>query len=99
MCFIDLSLLSITLNILAPTNDISFMTTSCNCSYRHVNLFNEFHDKFGKLDKDCWTSMFNVECIVKLSILKTTLPIDAISKALVFVKLKDISLLYNHNNH
>jgi len=42
--------------------------------------------------------MFNVECIVKLSILKTTLPIDAISKALVFVKLENMYLLYNHNN-
>jgi hypothetical protein len=63
MCFMDLSLLSITLNILAPTSDISSITTSCNCSYQHVNLFNEFDDKFGKLDKDCWTpicSMLNV---------------------------------------
>ncbi len=42
--------------------------------------------------------MFNVECIVKPSILKATLHIDAISKALVFVKSKDISLLYNCNN-
>jgi len=42
--------------------------------------------------------MFNVECIVKPSILKATLPIDAISKALVFVKSKDMSLLYNYNN-
>jgi hypothetical protein len=42
--------------------------------------------------------MFNVECIVKLSILKTILPIDAISKALVFVKSKDMFLLYNRNN-
>jgi hypothetical protein len=51
MCFMDLSLLFITLNILAPKNDISSITTSYNCSYRHVNLFNEFDDKFGKLDK------------------------------------------------
>jgi hypothetical protein len=29
-----------------------------------------------------------VECIVKPSILKATLPIDAISKALIFVKSK-----------
>jgi hypothetical protein len=42
--------------------------------------------------------MFNAECIVKLSILKTTLPVDAISKSLVFVKLEDMSLLYNCNN-
>jgi hypothetical protein len=42
--------------------------------------------------------MFNAECIVKPSKLKTILPIDAISKALVFVKSKDMSLLYNHNN-
>ncbi len=94
----DLSLLFITLNIIASTSDISSMTTSCNCSYWHVSLFNELDDKFGKLDKDCWTCMFNVECIVKLSILKIVLPIDAISKALIFVKSKNISLLYNHNN-
>jgi hypothetical protein len=42
--------------------------------------------------------MFNVECIIKPSILKTTLLIDAISKALVFVKSKDMFLLYNCNN-
>jgi len=42
--------------------------------------------------------MFNVECIVKSSILKKTLPISAINKALLFVKLEDMSLLYNHNN-
>jgi hypothetical protein len=53
MCFMDLNLLSITLNILAPTSDISFITTSCNCSYQHANLFIEFDDKFGKLNKDC----------------------------------------------
>ncbi len=41
--------------------------------------------------------MFNVECIIKLSILKTTL-LDVISKTLVFVKSKDMFLLYNHNN-
>jgi hypothetical protein len=87
MCFMDLSLLSITLNILTPTSDISFIITICNCSYRHVNVFNEVDDKFGKLDKDCWISMFNVECIVKLLILKVILPIDAINKALVFLKL------------
>ncbi len=94
----DLSLLPIPLNILAPTSDISFITTSCNCSYRHVSLFNEYADKFGKLDKDYWIGMFNVECIVKLSILNATLPIDAISKALVFVKSEDMFLLYNQNN-
>ncbi len=86
MCFVDLRLLSITLNILAPTNDISYITTSYNCSYQHVSLFNEYDDKFGKLDKDCWTSMFNVECIVKSSMLKVVLLVDAINKTLVFVK-------------
>ncbi len=49
---------------------ISSITTSCNCSYRHINLFNESNDKFGKLDKDYWTSVFNVKCIIKPSILK-----------------------------
>jgi len=42
--------------------------------------------------------MFNVECIIKLLILKIILPIDAINKTLVFVKLKDMSLFYNQNN-
>jgi hypothetical protein len=42
--------------------------------------------------------MFDVECIVKSSILKLILLIDAINKALIFVKSKDMSLLYNHNN-
>jgi hypothetical protein len=88
----NLRLLSIPFNVLAPINDISSITTSCNCSYQHVSLFNESNDKFGKLNKDCWTSMFNVECIVKLSILKANLPINAITKALVFVKLKNMSL-------
>ncbi len=74
------------------------MTTSCNCSYWHVSLFNEPYDKFDKLDKDCWTCMFNAKCIVKLSILKASLPIDAISEALIFVKSKNISLFYNRNN-
>ncbi len=47
---------------------------------------------------NCWTCMFNVECIVKPSILNATLPIYAISKALIFVKSKDMFLLYNCNN-
>ncbi len=42
--------------------------------------------------------MCNVECIVKPSILKVTLLVDAISKALAFVMSKDMSLLYNYNN-
>jgi hypothetical protein len=74
----DLSLLFITLNIVVPTSDISSITTSYNCSYRHVNLFNEFDDKFGKLNKDCWTCMFSVECIIKSSKLKVVLSVDAL---------------------
>jgi hypothetical protein len=54
----------------------------------HVNLFYEFINKLGKLDKDCWTSMFNVKRIVKSSILKATLHVDAISKALVLLSHK-----------
>ncbi len=54
------NLLSKTLNILALINDISSITTSYNCLYQHVSLFNEFNDKFGKLDQDCWIGMFNV---------------------------------------
>jgi hypothetical protein len=49
MCFMYFSLLFIALNILAPTSDISSITTSYNFSYQHVSLFNEFDDKFGKL--------------------------------------------------
>jgi hypothetical protein len=46
----DISLLSIMLSILALTNNISFITISSNRSYdRHVNLFNEFNEKFGKI--------------------------------------------------
>jgi hypothetical protein len=98
MCLMDLNLLFITLIILALISDISSITTSCNCSYQHVSLFNESDDKFGKLDKDCCTSMFNVECIIKPSILKTVLLINAIHKALVFIKSENMSLLYNCNN-
>ncbi len=53
MCFMDLNLLSITLNIQTPTTHVSSITTNFNYSYQHVNLFNEFNDNFGKLDKDC----------------------------------------------
>jgi hypothetical protein len=60
MCLMDFSLLFITLNILTPTSDISSITTNYNCLYQHVSLFNEFNDKFGKLNKDCWIGMFNV---------------------------------------
>jgi hypothetical protein len=84
----DLSLLSTTLNILALTSDISSITRISNCSYRHVSLFNKSDDKFGKLNKDYWIGMFNVECIVKPSILKASLPIDAISKNFIFIKSK-----------
>jgi len=52
ICFMNLTLLFITLTILALTCDISYVTTSCNCSYQHVSLFNVFVDKFGKLDND-----------------------------------------------
>jgi len=57
----DLNLLLITLNILALIIDIPFITTSCNCSYQHVNIFNEFDGKFGKLNND--------DCIVRSSLL------------------------------
>jgi hypothetical protein len=53
---------------------------------------------FGKLDKICWTNMFNVNYIVKPSIMKVALFVDAISKALIFVKLEHMCLLYNCNN-
>jgi len=63
-----------------------------------MNLFNEFLDKFGKLDKNCYTSMFNAKCIIKPSIMKSTLHVDVINKVLIFVKLKYLYLFYNHNN-
>ncbi len=79
----------ITFNILTPTSDISSSTTSCNYSYWHVSLFNEF----GKLDKICWTNMFNVKYIVKPSIMKAVLLVDAINKALIFVKSKHVFIV------
>jgi hypothetical protein len=42
--------------------------------------------------------MLNVECIVKPSILKAYLFVDAISEALAFLKSKYMFWLYNHNN-
>jgi hypothetical protein len=42
--------------------------------------------------------MFNVKCIIKSLILKVVLPINAISKMLIFVESKYMFLLYNHNN-
>jgi hypothetical protein len=77
---------------------ISSITTSCNCSYWHVSLFNESLDNVGKLNKDYWKGMWNAEYIVKPSILKATLHVDAMNKALVFVKYNDMFLLYNYNN-
>jgi len=94
----NLILLSIKLNVIASINDISPITTNCNFSYLHVSLINESNDRFGKLDNDYWIGMFNVECLVKSSILNATLCIDVVNKALVFVKSKDMSLLYNRNN-
>ncbi len=55
-----------------------------------MSLLNESIDKFGKLDKDYCTSIFNAECIVKPSILKTSLLVVAMSKALIFVKSKNM---------
>jgi hypothetical protein len=42
--------------------------------------------------------MFDVECILKLLMLKATLVMYAISRALVFVKSKDMLELYDSNN-
>jgi len=95
--FIAFNRWSITLNILAPTRDISSITTSYNCSYQHVSLFKESDDKFYRFADVYWTSMFNGECIVWPWILNATLSIDAINNALIFVKVDDRSLLYSHN--
>jgi hypothetical protein len=94
----NFSLLFITSNILAPTSDISSITTSYNCSYQHVSLFNVSIDKFGKLDNDYWTCMFNVECVVKPSILNVILLVDAMRRILVLIKFEYMYLLYSHNN-
>jgi hypothetical protein len=42
--------------------------------------------------------MFNVECIVKPSILNVALPMDAMRRTLVLIKFEDVFLIYNHNN-
>ncbi len=66
-----------------------------------MSLFKGFYDKFVNV---CWTSMFNAKCIVWPSILNATLPINAISNDLIFVKLNHYEkndekiLLYYHNN-
>jgi hypothetical protein len=39
--------------------------------------------------------MFDVECVFKLLILRATLVMYAISRALVFVKYKDMLVLYD----
>jgi len=44
--------------------DISSITSNCNCSYQHVNLFKEFDDKFDRFVNVCWIGMLNVKCIV-----------------------------------
>ncbi len=57
-----------------------------------------FVDKFGKSDNDCWISMSNVKCIIKLSILNVALPMDAMMRAFVFIKYEYMPVLYNCNN-
>jgi len=42
--------------------------------------------------------LFKVECIVWLSMLNATLLVNAMSKALTFIKSNDRFLLYNCNN-
>ncbi len=98
MCFMNINLLFITLNILAPISDISSIITSWNCLYWHVSQFNECDDTFKKLNKNFWIGMFNIKFIVKPSILKVISHVDTISKALVFVRNRDISLVYDRSN-
>jgi hypothetical protein len=64
ICFISLNQWFITLNILALTKDISFITISCNCSYQHVSLFKEYDDKFDMFVNVCSIGMFKIEWIV-----------------------------------
>lgn len=58
----------ITSNILAPTRDILFMTTSLNCSYGLFNLFNVSDDNFVMFDNDLFIEIFNAECMVTPSL-------------------------------
>jgi hypothetical protein len=53
---------------------------------------------FENLNKDFWIGMFNIKFIVKPSILKVISHMHTISKTLVFVKDKDISLVCGCNN-
>jgi len=89
----NLTLLFITLTILALTCDISYVTTSCNCSYQHVSLFNVFVDKFGKLDNDYWIGVFNSKCIIKPIILNDVLHMNAMKKDLVLVKSRYLFII------
>jgi hypothetical protein len=68
-------------------NDISSLTISFNCLYQHVTLFNEFNDKFDKLDNDCWIGMFNIEY---------SFTYGCHEQNFGFVKFEDMSLVYNH---
>jgi hypothetical protein len=88
------NLLSITLCISTLKSDIPCITTNCNCSYQHVNLLNKYNNKFGKLNNDYYTTMLNIECIVRPSLLNAVLFINAMNKALTFVKFKDMSFVY-----
>ncbi len=69
----NLNLLSITLCISTLKSGIPCITTNCNCSYQHLTLLNKYNDKFGKLDNDFKTSMFNIECIIRPSLLNVDL--------------------------
>jgi hypothetical protein len=42
--------------------------------------------------------MFNVECVVKPSILNVILLVDAMRRILVLIKFEYMYLLYSHNN-
>ncbi len=90
----NLNLLSITLCISTLKSDIPCITTNYNCSYQHVSLLIKYNDKFGKVDNDCWTTMFDIGCIARPSLLNVVLPIDAMNKILTFVKFKDMSFVY-----
>jgi hypothetical protein len=66
---------------------------------KNSNTNTQYFIYYNKLQLFILACKFNVECIVELSILKATLDMYAICKALVFVKFKDISLLHDCNNH
>ena len=97
ICYIDCNFWSITLNILDPIREISFMTTNCNYLYLFVSLFKVSHDKLDNLVNDWFIETFKAKCIVVPFAWNKTFPMYAITKVFVFSKFDDNSLIYKSN--